>query len=211
MTDNAFLRIDPIQSVEQLGFGIVNGKWTSDEATRKAAGTLMDLLCDSRTINEDFIAITEAADTAAMTPDHPLFVPLVQTTTRGIFLREDSDEEPELPTNITIQELVSNSTEGILWESAEGNAFRERYTAKSGTLLRGFARGMAKAGLSKHRGKSIMRTEIMEMLDDVGTRIPSYAAINFVLVGSTIVHRAGLATPKTVAKDFTRMAKGFLR
>lgn len=201
---------DPNDVVMRFGRGLSSGLMSGAEAVTALEDTLTVVRCDARTISEDLAFYEAIAGHQPLDPRSELFSPIVRLTARGILLRNnDNDVSPEPPKSI--DEVASNSTEGILWESESGRRYRQRITNEISGLLRHFVMGLNEGGITKKQARALVRSEMEEGLDDVATRITSYAAINFLVVSGTILRKAGLASPSARYREIKRVAVNLRR
>lgn len=211
MIDSDFTPRDPNVATRLFGHGIASGLWTSEQAVGLLAETLTIVRCEPDTIQDDFIMLETCSDDSKMSPANPLFPSMVALTTRGIILRNNDNDVPsQPPEKIDLAELVNNTTEGIFWESESGRAYRERITTEIGGLLRNLVTGLNSGGVAKRDARNLVRGEIETGMDDVATRIPSYAALHFLIVSSSILEKADLMSLPTRYREVKRIAKGFL-
>ena len=206
--DMSLMPRDPFAASAEFGRGMVSGAWTTERAGQELAAVLMTVLCDPNVVSDDYSVISEKFSDRPMNPRSELFAPMIRLAARGILLRDEDDEPLGPPTNIAIDQLVANTTEGITWVSPEGEKHREQLSGKTGGLLRSLMIGMHEGGYSRRRSKAIVRAEAEDMAEEVAARHTSYAAINFLFVNYMIMQKAGISNPAVFLRTLRRVTIG---
>ena len=205
-----FIHSDPNFTTRTFGRKLASGQLAGEQVVLSLTEMLMDVRCDPESVCDDVSYLELEIGDTQVTHKSPLFVPIARVATKGILLRDnDFDQPPEMPKSI--DEIIANSTEGVLWESQSGRAYRERITDEIASLLRSLIDGFEDGGMARRVAKAPVRAELEAGLDDVAKRIHSYAALHFIFVSSIILRKAGLASPSARTREVTRIVKNMAK
>lgn len=211
------------QGAFQLGSDLASKGQYIDDAVKNLNANLAAIGCEP---NVDAMQVRGSWQTIELTPKSPVFTRAVRGAASGIIWRPDSlaDSIPPIgsvpvegnpnaawvpSSEVDMDELVSQSTEGVLWEDPDEAAYRKSLAATNAELLRGFMGGLASQGYPARRSKVDVREEFYEILDSLALRT-SYHCFVEARVIARMMRKSGVSNPLTPYHTLKRYGKAIV-